>query len=353
MTDSATIPHACAALSEAPADAPADALTAHGVRVTCPAKTNLTLLVSTTRSERGNRHALDTVYCGLELHDTVTLEPTAPGTGLDLRIGGDYFGPRLDEHPLPGTAPFESNHVIRAAHMLAESLGVPADVRITIDKRIPVAAGLGGGSADAAGTLVGLAALWHDHYGAHAALRPTRTELERIAATIGADVPFCLDAGLAHGTGYGERVEAIPEGSAAWRAWQPRLGCMLIGMFRDGLSTADVYRRFDEIGGAERNASPSNPAMPDPNDPATPRIINDLQPAAIDLHPRSGTAIELAHRMGAEAFVSGSGPTVIALCPSAATRSELQRLWAAEHAVDGMATSDGAPKSLGLVRFAR
>lgn len=277
------------------------------VTVECPAKTNITLSVADRRPEWGNRHELDTIYCGLTLADTLIVRPTSHGSGPLLSLSGDHLG---DLSRRNGNGNRDSNHAIRAVRALSEASGMAPDVSLEIVKRIPVAAGLGGGSSDAAGAILALNALW--------GLNWPLSRLSVIAARLGSDMPFCLRGGFAHGTGYGERVDPLPPGSP------PALdldedgfsGTVLVGAYDDRLSTPEVYRRFDEIG-------------------ANPGDANDLQRAAISLHPRSGQAVDIAAAAGARhAMVSGSGPTVVAFIPDDTIRRSVSRAWTASGAVD-------------------
>lgn len=296
----------------------------------CPAKINLELRVKKTRHpEWGNRHEIDTIYCGVELCDFVETHPRDEGTGLVLALTPRY-GSTL--FPTLGSPEFESNLVIRAARALAEACHVSPDARIDLTKRIPVAAGLGGGSSDAAGTLIALTHSWGEagKFNAPGAIAPSWDMLMSIAAKLGADIPFFLgsidESGLAHGTGYGEKVEyyyparptlplpADPE----WEKWAPK--AVALAIYDDGLSTADVYRRFDEIG-------------------SKPGDRNDLQRAALDLHPRSADAFtyaapEYSGVEGAEVFISGSGPTVAALCSNLSAARQMAESWMEYHAAD-------------------
>ena len=158
------------------------------IRVEAPAKLNLYLHVTGRRAD--GYHELDSLVTFTALADTLEI---APADALSLAVSGP-FAEAL------GTG---DNLATRAAAALAERLGRPADVRIALQKRIPVAAGLGGGSADAAAVLRGLARLW-GLGAAHA------SDLQDVALGLGADVPVCLDARAAYMAGVGEALSAPP-----------------------------------------------------------------------------------------------------------------------------------------------
>lgn len=167
------------------------------VSVDCPAKTNLTLHVGAPRAEWNGRHELDTIYCAVGVYDTVTVARKAPGTGFSLDLEGAHLGDLASSG-----SDMRRNHAVLALFALAEASGNEPDVALSIDKRIPVGAGLAGGSADAAATLLALNKLWN--------LDWLMARLQQVAATLGADMPFCLSGGYAHGTGFGERIEELP-----------------------------------------------------------------------------------------------------------------------------------------------
>lgn len=274
------------------------------VSVDCPAKTNLTLHVGERHEAWGGRHALDTMYCAVGVYDTVTLEQRAAGAGCSLELSGQYLGDLA-----ASSSDMLRNHAMLALFAMARACGREPDVAVTIEKNIPVGAGLGGGSADAAGTLLGLNALWDLHW--------PLERLAPIAATLGADMPFCLVGGYAHGSGYGEIVTPVAPDDPRITALRAD-GCdgrVLVGAYRAQLSTPEVYAAFDVLGG---DGSP-----------------NDLQAAAVSLHPRSGVAIELARAAGAtRAFISGSGPSVCAFVPDDAAAHAVERAWLGAQAVD-------------------
>ena len=279
------------------------------VGVDCPAKTNLTLRVGQARAEWGNRHALDTIYCAVSIYDTVTATRKAPGTGFSLDLSGTHLG----DLAASGTD-MRRNHAVLALFAMAEASGREPDVALTIDKRIPVGAGLGGGSADAAATLLALNTLW--------GLDWPLERLREVAAGLGADMPFCLSGGYAHGTGFGERITPLEEDRIRQLRDSGFAGPLVVGAYRAELRTPEVYATFDELGG-------------------DPDHDNDLQRAAISLHPRSGAAVRAALQAGAtHAFVSGSGPSVVAFAPDAARLQAIANAWRESAAVDRIIAAD-------------
>ena len=253
------------------------------LRALAPAKVNLSLFVGPTRPD--GRHELVTLFQSLSLCDELELETQQSSPD------------RIECAEVPG----DSN---LAAAALAELrargwAGPPVTIRIT--KRIPVAAGLAGGSADAAATLR-LAS----------ELAPGRAEeVEAVAAALGAAVPAQLAPGLAIGTGAGETVERL----------QPLAphACVVVPLPTE-LSTPAVYHEADRLG-LPRTEAELTDRLAELRRLATPGarlpdelMINDLEPAAVSLCPAVGQALQHVRRTGAEiAMVSGSGPTVVGI----------------------------------------
>jgi 4-diphosphocytidyl-2-C-methyl-D-erythritol kinase len=257
-----------------------------------PAKINAQLAVGPLRPD--GFHELRTVFLAVSLFDTVTV---GPGDGLSVAVTG------LDTDVVPTDS---RNLVWRAADLLAAHAGVPADATITIAKSIPAAAGLAGGSADAAAALVALDALWDT--------RAARADLDQLAAQLGSDVPFSLLGGVALGTGRGERLSPVL--ARAPSHW-------VLGIAGDGLSTPAVYAELDRLRAAGTVPGGEPLAQADPviaalrNGPPSALaavLANDLQTPALALRPELSRALRAATAAGAlAALVSGSGPTVAAL----------------------------------------
>jgi 4-diphosphocytidyl-2-C-methyl-D-erythritol kinase len=242
-----------------------------------PAKVNAALLVGPLRPD--GRHELVTVIDALALADAVTLAPAS----------GD-----ADEVVCPGVSGENLAGRALAAFRAATGWAAPP-VRLTIDKRIPVAAGMGGGSSDAAAAL----RLAHRASGLG-----DDALLHELAAGLGSDVPALVRPGRVLARGAGERLERRP--SAGYG--------LLVLPSPHGLSTPAVYAEADRLGLAR-------PALP-AGDP--PPWVNDLQDAARSLLPAIDEALEAARAAGAErALVSGSGPTVVGVfaTPAGAARA--------------------------------
>jgi 4-diphosphocytidyl-2-C-methyl-D-erythritol kinase len=265
------------------------------VTARAPAKINVHLGVGPLRAD--GFHELSTVYLAVSLFDTVT---AGPGDGIALSVAGEGTG-GADPVPLGRT-----NLVWRAAELLAEHAGVPADATLSVTKTIPAAAGLAGGSADAAATLVALDALW--------GTRASREDLTALAARLGSDVPFSLAGGVALGSGRGEQVSPV----LARQRWN-----WVLGIAEQGLSTPAVYAELDRLRAAGRVPDPARAAPAEPviaalrSGPASAvaaALHNDLQTPALTLRPALRRGLTAATDAGAlGALVSGSGPTIAAL----------------------------------------
>jgi 4-diphosphocytidyl-2-C-methyl-D-erythritol kinase len=282
-----------------------------GVTVRVPAKVNLHLGVGAPRPD--GFHPLDTVYQAVGLYDDVTARP-ADGWSVEVRPAGHLAAAAL---PAAG-----DNIVDRAARLLADLHGVDVRGEVVVDKDIPVAGGMAGGSADAAGALVALDRLWRAD--------TSDDDLLRLAAELGSDVPFALVGGSAHGTGRGEVVHRVDDEGSWWWVVVPA---------REGLSTPAVYRRFDELN-PDAPAAPAGPlavlnALHDGDVVALGRALhNDLQNAALDLRPELGDLIAAGEDAGAlRGLVSGSGPTVVFLVGSADEARAVAADLAASYAV--------------------
>ena len=257
------------------------------------AKVNLVLEVLGKRED--GYHELATVMQAVELSDRVTIEDAA---GLEL------------ESRAPGVPTDGRNLALRAATALRQAAGITRGARITLDKRIPVAAGLGGGSADAAAVLVGLNRLWR--------LRWPVTRLEEVATRLGMDVPFFLHGGRALATGRGERIERL-RGSA--------LGLVLVNP-RFAVSTAEMYGRVTpEMYSDGRHAKMLSVGFGGRSAArVAASLYNGLQEAAVATYPAIGrirAALLAAGALGA--LMSGSGPTVFGVARSFEHARQIRR----------------------------
>jgi 4-diphosphocytidyl-2-C-methyl-D-erythritol kinase len=269
------------------------------VTARAPAKVNLQLAVGPPRAH--GYHDVVTVFHAVSLFDEVTVAPAQTDSVVVTGEGADSV-------PADGT-----NLAVRAADALAEAVGPGCKdspgLAIRISKRIPVAAGLAGGSADAAATLVACNELWR------AGL--SQAELCELAAGIGSDVAFGLVGGTAIGVGRGEQVtSALAAGTYHW----------VLAFATGGLSTAQVYAACDRI----RAARGEEPALDGPDSrlmaalrsgkagEVAPLLANDLQAAAISLRPELRRTLAAGEEHGALAgIVSGSGPTCAYLAKDA------------------------------------
>lgn len=261
--------------------------------VSAAAKVNLTLEVLGRRDD--GYHELSSVMQAIDLCDRLVLEDA------------DTMELRCTSADVPGD---RRNLALRAAWALREAAGIGRGVRITLGKRIPVAAGLGGGSTDAAAVLLGLNRLW--------GLRWRRGRLDEVAMTLGMDVPFFLRGGAAHATGRGERLRPVTSTPLALVLVNPRIP----------LSTAEIYGRvrppmYSDGGHARamiRALETRRPAR------VAEHLVNGLEAALGPMRTdvtRIKSAAMAAGALGA--LMSGSGPTVFAVARSFEHARQLRR----------------------------
>lgn len=338
------------------------------VSVSAPGKVNLFLALGAARPD--GYHPLNTVFAQIGLSETVTVTPlqslatTAPQPASTAPVSSASSAPALaspaaqtDSAPAaaqpaplatavpaqPGLVPAaqtagprielaltrpdsnvpldHSNLAYRAAQAVAQQAAqrglVTPDVHILLDKAVPVAGGMAGGSADAAATLKACNEFWQ--------VGLSLEELAQLGAQLGADVPFGLYGGVALGTGRGDLIEPLKAAPGPYY-WT-------FALQDEGLSTAAVFKHFD----ATVQAPPAADMPPEQllaaleaGDVAevSRHIRNDLQATAIDLRPELGQLIDLAKKAGAlAAMVSGSGPTVAALSSSRAVAERVAQCW--------------------------
>jgi 4-diphosphocytidyl-2-C-methyl-D-erythritol kinase len=264
--------------------------------VAAPAKLNVFLRVHGRRPD--GYHDLETLVVPISLADGLEIhahsDPSRFRTlSLSLQVSGE---PALTK----GIPVDDSNLVLRAAAALADRAGVKGFADILLEKRVPSAAGLGGGSSDAAVTLRALNELWDCGLG--------ENELRAIAAEIGSDVPALLEDGGALASGRGELVQTMPARSFRWA----------LVTFPFGILTRDAFRWWDEDGGS---TGPDPGAIVDAfrvGDPDRlgPMLFNDLEPPVLRRHPQIDEAKRRLVQGGAAgAVLCGSGPSVAGLMP--------------------------------------
>ena len=330
------------AASAPAANAGVPSVGAPAVSVSAPGKVNLFLALGAARPD--GYHPLNTVFAQIGLSETVTvsalqaLTTTAPQPGSapaaqpdsapaaqpDSVPAAQTGSPRIElalTRPDSNVPLDHTNLAYRAAQAVAQQaaqrgLDTP-DVHILLDKAVPVAGGMAGGSADAAATLKACNEFWQ--------VGLSLEELAHLGAQLGADVPFGLYGGVALGTGRGDLIEPLKAAPGPYY-WT-------FALQDEGLSTAAVFKHFD----ATVQAPPAADMPPEQllaaleaGDVAevSRHIRNDLQATAIDLRPELGQLIDLAEKAGAlVAMVSGSGPTVAALSSSRAAAERVALCW--------------------------
>lgn len=268
-----------------------------------PGKVNLLLEVGGVQAD--GYHDLATVFQAVSLYEKVTVTPADDFT-VSVSGSVDVSGVPLDA----------TNLAVRAAQLVAGHALWERGAHIGIEKGVPVAGGMGGGSADAAATLVACNELFD------AELSPA--QLRDLAAHLGADVPFALVGGTAVGAGRGDVVSpALALGRFHW----------VFVTDAEGLSTPEIYATLDRLRGAEASALP--PPRVDPEvlhalragdtERLALALHNDLQEAAVSARPALGDLIAEGVDRGALAgIVSGSGPTVAFLCSGVSEARSLQ-----------------------------
>jgi 4-diphosphocytidyl-2-C-methyl-D-erythritol kinase len=267
------------------------------VHVRAPGKINVYLGVGPRRDD--GYHALATVFQAVSLYEDVY---ASSSNGFSLEVSGSVD---VSDVPLD-----DRNLALRAAKMLARTADVTEGVHLDIRKGVPVAGGMGGGSADAAAALVACDALWGTDLGPRG--------LHDLAARLGADVPFALHGGTAVGTGRGDELTpALARGRFDW----------VLVLSKQGLSTPEIYGRLDGLReNGEALADDATTLLEVPvallqalragdAEELAPVTMNDLEAAAVLDRPDLEHVLADGVRMGAlTGIVSGSGPTIAFLC---------------------------------------
>ena len=260
-----------------------------GVVARVPAKVNLQLSVGPLGSD--GFHEVTTVFQAISLFDDVTVATAPDGEGIKISISGQTSS---------GVPADNSNLAVKAAELMIKNYELPTDLIIKLKKEIPVAGGMAGGSADAAGVIVGLDSLFE--------LGLSRDEMEIVGSKIGSDVPFSICGGVAIGTGRGDQITpALAKGSYNW----------VLALSGQGLSTPSVYQECDRL---REGLSISSPAVSEQLMQALragdakalgKSLTNELQSAACSLRPALRLVLDVGVDYGAlGGIVSGSGPTV-------------------------------------------
>ena len=254
------------------------------MKIEAHAKINLGLDVTGRRKD--GYHFVRMIMQALELHDTLYLEKQdRPGVQL--------------ETDAEGLATDRSNLIVRAAGLILETYAPEKGVRINLKKRIPLAAGLAGGSTDAAAALRGINKLYE--------LGISDTELCRLGVQLGADIPYCIMGGTALSEGIGEKLTALPDLPFCF---------IVLGKPQEGMSTAEAYRELDgmtdilhpDIDGQIRALSEADLTG------VAKRLGNVLEPVTVSHHPEVRMIREIMLEEGAAgACMSGSGPTVFGI----------------------------------------
>ncbi|MFQ4147818.1 4-(cytidine 5'-diphospho)-2-C-methyl-D-erythritol kinase [Arthrobacter sp. LAPM80] len=283
------------------------------VKVRAPGKINAYFEVGPLRGD--GYHSVASTYLAVSLYEevAVTARPGTPPTDITVSISPDST---LAPEQLAGIPLDAGNLAVRAALLVADISENPTGIHIEITKHVPIAGGMGGGSADAAATLVACDSLWH------AGL--SREELAQLGSELGADVPFALLGGAAVGLGVGDQLTAA-------LAPTPLHWVLVPAGF--GLSTPVVYGALDALRAAE-GAQPAEPAevaagvltalRAGDAHALAPCLHNDLQAAAESLEPSLTLVLAQGAELGALAsLVSGSGPTVAFLAADAEHAKEL------------------------------
>ncbi len=250
--------------------------------IKAPAKINLTLDVLYKRPD--NYHEIEMIMTTVDLADRIGLQGTAKGIHIQ---SADRFVPNDSR-----------NLAYQAAQLIKDTFNIKTGVIISLDKQIPVAAGLAGGSSDAAATLKGLNQLWQ--------LNLSLDELAELGAKIGSDVSFCVYGGTALATGRGEVIEELPAPPHCW---------VILAKPSLGVSTADVYGAFNPDKANHPDTQAMITALREGDYEAMcDNLGNALESVTMNLHPEVGQIKEHMIKFGADAvLMSGSGPTVFGL----------------------------------------
>ena len=259
------------------------------------AKINLALAITGLRPD--GYHELESVMQSIGIYDRVRV--TLTNSGIQC-LCGEWSGPK--------------NLAYQAAEAFLKGIGSNQGVRIEIEKNIPVQAGLGGGSADAAATLQALNILYKELY--------TQEQLKSLAAKLGADVAFCLQGGTQWATGVGEELISLPA--------SPKMNLVLIKP-QQGVNTAEAYRTFDQKGTFSHldYAAWHRALETGKIESLAPLLYNDLEPASMTLLPEiAWVKDELMKQEGCMgALMSGSGSSVFGITQTCEHAQSIASEW--------------------------
>lgn len=265
----------------------------------------INLFLAATRENDGY-HPLSTLFQAVNLREKVTISLQEQGLDIDIKFdapeGAVGYSPDRDQQALTGLE-IQNNLATRAFLLVAQQCGYQGGAKITIEKQVPVAGGMAGGSADAAAALLAANQVL--------AAGLSRNQLAEIGAKLGADVPFGIYGGTCFADRYGDRITPLPPANSL---------SLVAAVSPNTLATPEVFRQYDKSGFLRQklpNLAELNPllqALYQADLSVLAKLIqNDLQNPAIKLLPQLAVTLETAKQQGAVAFISGSGPTVIAL----------------------------------------
>ncbi|ABO48644.1 4-diphosphocytidyl-2-C-methyl-D-erythritol kinase [Desulforamulus reducens MI-1] len=264
-----------------------------GIRLKAHGKINLTLDVLDRRPD--GYHEVEMIMQSISLHDVLEIEEQSKE--ISLTVSG-----------ISVTAE-EDNLVLKAARLLQQVAGTGAGAKIHLQKNIPVAAGLAGGSTDAAATLKGLNALW--------GLGLSQEQLRQLATQLGADVPFCLAGGTAIARGIGEKLTTLEPA--------PPFGIILVKP-SFGVSTAEVYQglRLEHLGKRPNTEAMVKALKERDLGQVARELANVLESVTLRMHPKLEQIKEILRQIGCTGvLMSGSGPTVFGLTENREKAAEL------------------------------
>ena len=295
-------------------------MSTRGVVVRTPAKVNLQLAVGPLGED--GFHEVTTVFQAISLFDDVSIKLAKQESGTSLTLSGATSG---------GVPVDDENLAIRAAKLMAEKFDLSTDLEIHLKKEIPVAGGMAGGSADAAGVIVAMDSLFE--------VGLSRDEMEAIAAQLGSDVPFGISGGVAIGRGRGDQLTpALSRGNYHW----------VLALSGQGLSTPAVYQECDRL---REGLDIARPQVSDSMMQALSAgdavalgqaLSNDLQAAACSLRPALRLVLDVGRDYGAlGGIVSGSGPTVAFLVEDEERSMDLTVALSSSGVVAGVVRASG------------